>query len=64
MKDSTEHVGQMEKMLSMLEELQHQERAEDQKLSETETETSSLNKRLEKMEQNMKERFFFTFISK
>lgn len=54
----------MEKMLSMLEELQHQERAEDQKLSETETETSSLNKRLEKMEQNMKERFFFTFISK
>lgn len=48
----------MEKMLSMLEELQHPERAKDQKLSKTETEASSLNKRREKLEQNMKERFF------
>lgn len=55
--DSAEHVGQMEKMLSMLEELQNTERAKDQKMSETENEASSLNKRVEKLEQNMKERF-------
>ncbi|TNM89305.1 hypothetical protein fugu_003539 [Takifugu bimaculatus] len=56
--DSAEHVGQMEKMLSMLEELQNTERAKDQKMSETENEASSINKRVEKLEQNMKERFF------
>lgn len=56
--DSAEHVGQMEKMLSMLEELQNTERAKDQKMSETENEASSLNKRVEKLEQNMKERLF------
>ncbi|XP_056889979.1 coiled-coil domain-containing protein 158-like isoform X2 [Takifugu flavidus] len=56
--DSAEHVGQMEKMLSMLEELQNTERAKDQKMSETENQASSINKRVEKLEQNMKERFF------
>lgn len=56
--DSAEHVGQMEKMLSMLEELQNTERAKDQKMAETENEASSLNKRVEKLEQNMKETLF------
>lgn len=44
-------------MLNMLEELQNKERAKDQKLSETENEASSLNTRVEKLEQNIKERF-------
>lgn len=56
--DSAEHVGQMEKMLNMLEELQNTERAKDQEMSETDNEASSLNKRVEKLEQNMKKRFF------
>lgn len=58
MLESTEHVGQMEKMLSMLEELQNAERARDQKLSETENEALSLNRRVEKLEQDMKEKLF------
>lgn len=56
--DSTEHVGQMEKMLSMLVELQNTERAMDQKLSETENEALFLNRRVGKLEQVIKERFF------
>lgn len=56
--DSTEHVGQMEKMMSMLEELQNTERARNQNLSERHNEASSLNRRVEKLEQCMNERFF------
>lgn len=48
----------MEKMLSMLVELQNTERAMDQKLSETENEALFLNRRVEKLEQIIKERFF------
>lgn len=48
----------MEKMLSMLVELQNTERAMDQKLSETENEALFLNRRVEKLEQVIKERFF------
>lgn len=54
--DSTEHDGQMEKMLSMLVELQNTERAMGQKLSETENEALSLNRRVEKLEHIVKER--------
>lgn len=48
----------MEKMLCMLEELQNIERAGDQKLPETEDEALVLNRRVEKLEQNVKEMFF------
>lgn len=54
--DSAEHDGQMEKMLSMLVELQNTERAMGQKLSETENEALSLNRRVEKLEHILKER--------
>lgn len=47
----------MEKMLSMLVELQNTERAMDQKPSETENEALSLNRRVEKLEHILKERF-------
>lgn len=55
LKDSTEHAGQMEKMLFMLEELQNMERAEDGKLPETEDGALMLNRRVEKLEQKVKE---------
>lgn len=58
LEDSREHVGQMEKMLCMLEELQNIERAGDQKLLETEDEALVLNRRVEKLEQSVKEMFF------
>lgn len=58
LKDSTEHVGQMEKMLHMLEEVQSIERAEYRKLPETEDTGLMLNRRVEKLEQNEKEMFF------
>lgn len=58
LKDSIEHVGQMEKMLHMLEELQTIERAEDRKLPETEDRGLMLNRRVEKLEQKGKEMFF------
>lgn len=48
----------MEKMLSMLVDLQNTERAMDQKLSETESEALSLNRRVEKLEQFIREKFF------
>ncbi|XP_041793804.1 coiled-coil domain-containing protein 158-like isoform X2 [Chelmon rostratus] len=57
LKDSTEHVGQMEKMLCMLEELQNIKRAGDQKLQETEDEALALNRRVEMLEQNVKEMY-------
>lgn len=46
----------MEKILSMLVELQNTERAMGQKLSETEHEALSLNRRVEKLEHILKER--------
>lgn len=50
LKDSMKHVDQMEKMLCMLEELQHIKRAADQKLQETEDETLALNRKVETLE--------------
>ncbi|XP_042344859.1 coiled-coil domain-containing protein 158-like isoform X3 [Plectropomus leopardus] len=56
LKDSRTHVGQMEKMLFMLEELQKIKGAnEGQKLQETEAETLALNRKVETLEQNVKE---------
>ncbi|XP_035864953.1 coiled-coil domain-containing protein 158-like isoform X8 [Sander lucioperca] len=57
LKDSRVHVGQMEKMLCMLEALQNIQRAEDQKLQETEEETLALNRKIETLEQNVKEMY-------
>ncbi|XP_078107394.1 uncharacterized protein LOC144518527 isoform X3 [Sander vitreus] len=57
LKDSRIHVGQMEKMLCMLEALQNIQRAEDQKLQETEEETLALNRKVETLEQNVKEMY-------
>ncbi|KAF1389470.1 hypothetical protein PFLUV_G00073750 [Perca fluviatilis] len=57
LKDSRIHVGQMEKMLCMLEALQNIQRAEDQKLQETEEETLELNRKVETLEQNVKEMY-------
>ncbi|AWP07474.1 putative coiled-coil domain-containing protein 158 isoform 2 [Scophthalmus maximus] len=47
----------MEKMLRMLEELQNIKRAADQKLHETEDEASALNRKVETLEQIMKETY-------
>ncbi|XP_051278776.1 coiled-coil domain-containing protein 158-like isoform X1 [Dicentrarchus labrax] len=55
LKDSRKHVGQMEKMLCMLEELQNIKRAGDQKLQETEDEALALNRKVETLERNVKE---------
>ncbi|KAM9360187.1 uncharacterized protein ABDE67_000820 [Symphorus nematophorus] len=55
LKDSRKHVGQMEKMLCLLEELQNIKRTGDQKLQETEDETLALNSRVETLERNLKE---------
>ncbi|XP_070761054.1 coiled-coil domain-containing protein 158-like [Enoplosus armatus] len=57
LKDSRIHVGQMEKMLCMLEELQSIKRAGDQKLQETEDETLALNRKVETLEHNVKEMY-------
>ncbi|KAA8592576.1 hypothetical protein FQN60_018031 [Etheostoma spectabile] len=57
LKDSRIHVGQMEKMLFMLEALQNIQRAEDQKLQETEKETLALNWKVETLEQNVEEMY-------
>ncbi|XP_040899244.1 coiled-coil domain-containing protein 158-like isoform X2 [Toxotes jaculatrix] len=57
LKDSRKHVDQMEKMLCMLEELQNIKRAADQKLQETEDETLALNRKVETLEQIMKETY-------
>ncbi|XP_028434968.1 coiled-coil domain-containing protein 158 [Perca flavescens] len=57
LKDSRIHVGQMEKMLCMLEALQNIQRAEDQKLQETEEETLELNRKVETLGQNVKEMY-------
>lgn len=47
----------MEKMLCVLEELQKIKRAGDQKLQETEDDTLALNRRVETLEQHVKEMF-------
>ncbi|XP_040010721.1 coiled-coil domain-containing protein 158-like isoform X2 [Xiphias gladius] len=57
LKDSRKHVVQMEKMLCMLEELQNIKRAADQKLQETEDEALALNRKVETLEQIMKETY-------
>ncbi|XP_056232730.1 coiled-coil domain-containing protein 158-like [Seriola aureovittata] len=56
-KDSRKHVDQMEKMLCMLEELQNIKRAADQKLQETEDEAMALNRKVDTLEQIMKETY-------
>ncbi|XP_049907414.1 coiled-coil domain-containing protein 158-like isoform X7 [Epinephelus moara] len=61
LKDSRTHVGQMEKMLFMLEELQNIKGAEGQKLQETEDETLALNRRVETLEQNVKDMYSLLF---
>ncbi|XP_030273607.1 coiled-coil domain-containing protein 158-like isoform X3 [Sparus aurata] len=57
LKDSRNHVDQMEKMLCMLEELQNIKRAGDQKLQETEDEALALNRRLETLKRTVKEMY-------
>ncbi|XP_027131000.1 coiled-coil domain-containing protein 158 isoform X2 [Larimichthys crocea] len=57
LKDSTKHVGQMETMLCMLEEVQNIKRAGDQKLQETEDEMLALNRRVETLERNIKDMY-------
>lgn len=47
----------MEKMLGMLEELQNTERARNQKLCEMENEALVVNRRVERLEHNVKEKF-------
>ncbi|XP_059192432.1 coiled-coil domain-containing protein 158-like isoform X3 [Centropristis striata] len=56
LKDSRTHVDQMEKMLFMLEELQSIKRAEHQK-QETDDESLALIKKIETLEQNIKEMY-------
>ncbi|KAG7221301.1 hypothetical protein INR49_017368 [Caranx melampygus] len=62
-KDSRKHVDQMEKMLRMLEELQNIKRAADQKQQETEDEALALNRKVETLEQIMKETYSSLLLS-
>ncbi|KAK5932093.1 hypothetical protein CgunFtcFv8_003827 [Champsocephalus gunnari] len=57
LKDSRTHVGQMEKMLFMLEEIQNIKRSKDQELLETEDETLALNRKVEALEQNVEQMY-------
>ncbi|XP_054467233.1 coiled-coil domain-containing protein 158-like isoform X2 [Anoplopoma fimbria] len=57
LKDSRTHVGQMEKMLFMLEELQNIKRAGDQKLQETQDEALAFHRKVETLERNVKEMY-------
>ncbi|XP_034081165.1 coiled-coil domain-containing protein 158-like isoform X2 [Gymnodraco acuticeps] len=57
LKDSRTHVGQMEKMLFMLEEIQNIKRTKDQELLETEDETLALNRKVEALEQNVEQMY-------
>ncbi|XP_053277295.1 coiled-coil domain-containing protein 158 isoform X11 [Pleuronectes platessa] len=57
LKDSRNHLDQMEKMLCMLEELQNIKRATDQKLQDTEDEAVALSRKVETLEQIMKETY-------
>ncbi|XP_058492347.1 coiled-coil domain-containing protein 158-like isoform X3 [Solea solea] len=57
LRDSRKHVDQMEQMLHMLEELQNIKRATDQKLQDTEDETLLLSRKVETLEQLMKETY-------
>ncbi|XP_034397585.1 coiled-coil domain-containing protein 158-like isoform X2 [Cyclopterus lumpus] len=58
-KDSRTHVGQMEKMLLILEEHQDTKRTEEQKLQEAELEdeASAFGRKVETLEQNVKEMY-------
>ncbi|KAM8885384.1 uncharacterized protein AB9W97_013028 isoform 2-T4 [Spinachia spinachia] len=55
LKDSRTHVSQMENMLFMLEELQNMKRAEEQKLRQAEDEAMAFRRKVEILEQNVKE---------
>ncbi|XP_035812163.1 coiled-coil domain-containing protein 158 isoform X2 [Amphiprion ocellaris] len=55
LKDSRKHADQMEKMLCVLEELQSIKGSGDQKLQETEHKALALNKKIETLEQTIKE---------
>ncbi|XP_025752983.1 coiled-coil domain-containing protein 158 isoform X2 [Oreochromis niloticus] len=55
LKDSRKHVDQMEKMLCLLEELQKLKRSRDKKLQEMENEAVALNRKVETLEQTIKE---------
>lgn len=55
LKDSRKHVDQMEKMLSMLKELQNIKKFPDQKLQESEEESLEHDSKAESLEQSVKE---------
>lgn len=55
LKDSRKHVYQMEKMLSVLEELQNIKRFPDQKLHGSEEEVFELDRKVESLEKSIKE---------
>ncbi|XP_029999492.1 coiled-coil domain-containing protein 158-like isoform X3 [Sphaeramia orbicularis] len=55
LKDSREHVHQMEKMLCLLEELQVTKRSGEQRLQKTEDEALVLNKKVETLEKILKD---------
>ncbi|XP_006790112.1 coiled-coil domain-containing protein 158-like isoform X2 [Neolamprologus brichardi] len=55
LKDSRKHVDQMEKMLCLLEELQKLKRSRDKKLQEMENEAVALNRKVETLEETIKE---------
>ncbi|XP_037338798.2 coiled-coil domain-containing protein 158-like isoform X1 [Pungitius pungitius] len=57
LEDSKTHVSQMENMLFILEELQNIKRAEDQKLREAEDEALAFHRKVEILEQNLKEMY-------
>ncbi|XP_008304332.1 coiled-coil domain-containing protein 158 [Stegastes partitus] len=57
LQDSRKHVDQMEKMLCMLEERQSIKRSGDQKPQETEDEALALNRKIETLEQAVKEMY-------
>lgn len=57
LQDSKNHVDQMEKMLCLLEELQELKRSRDKKLQEMEDEAMALNRKIETLEQTIKEMY-------
>ncbi|XP_030593438.1 coiled-coil domain-containing protein 158 isoform X2 [Archocentrus centrarchus] len=57
LKDSRKHVDQMEKMLCLLEELQKLKRSRDKTLQEMEDEAMALNRKVETLEQTIKEMY-------
>ncbi|XP_041854387.1 coiled-coil domain-containing protein 158-like isoform X2 [Melanotaenia boesemani] len=61
LKDSREHIDQMEKMLCMLEELQNIKRSADQKLQDTEDEALALKRKVETLEKAVKEMYHLLY---